>query len=62
MVSLCAKSYELDQPFKNQTNTLKNGVHLSGIQMVGLSGFQNGIQIPDYLASNLFLTILIPNY
>ena len=34
MVSLCALSYVLDQPFKYQTSTYeKDGAHLSGIQM-----------------------------
>ena len=42
----------LDQYIRKQ-----DGVHLSSIQMVGLSG----IQKPDYLASNLFLTIWIPD-
>ena len=44
--------YELDQYIREQ-----DGIDLSSIQRYRLSG----IQIPDHLASNLFLTIFIPN-
>ena len=45
MVGLCAMSYVLDRPVKYQARRKQDGIHLSGIKMVGLSG----IQIPTVM-------------
>ena len=54
MVGLSARPtiHKMDQYIRKQ-----DGVHLSGIQMVGLSGIQMAFKYWTYLASNLFLTI-----